>query len=261
VGSRTSTNSEKKCSERPGLPGRGVTLRTAARGIVLLGMTISMAGCPLVLPWPGDVSASRSRTVAAGLQPDDGILVVASREPDAQELEAAVILCIRDGLAKTGPGRRVVVPGGVLRKARDKQGQAITFGELVNDPAFQEHMAQRGVRYVIDVSAEHGEEPRTWQAVSGGGVAILTKQKAWYRLTGVVFDLSGGQMIGSIHAHAEAESLGVFWVPILIVWRPQWIRRGEACQEFGREVADLMREDEPSEAILLQTFQILRTGA
>jgi hypothetical protein len=225
-----------------------VTLRTAAWGIGLLGITISMAGCPLVLPWPGDVNASRFRTAAAGLRPDDGIVVIASRGPGARELEEAVISCLHDGLAKTSPGRLIVAPDSVLRKAfaaHDQLGQSIASEDLLNDPACREHVAQRKLRYSIDVSAEDGEGPRTWHAASGGGVGILTGQKAWYRLAGVAFDLSSWQMIGSIRAHAEAESFGFFWVPILTVWRPQWIRRGKVCQEFGREAADLIRKDKP----------------
>lgn len=228
-----------------------MSLRTAARACGLLSMTTLITGCPLVVPLPGDVNASRYRTAAAGLRPDDGILVVASREARPQELEQAVISCIHEELAKTSRARRVVAPDDVLRNAfaaQDRERRGGADEELLNDPAFHEHAAQLRLRYSIAVSAEYREDPRTWQAVSGGGVAILTGQKVWYALTGVAVDLTSGQMIGSIQAYTEAKSFGAFWIPVLIVWVPRWIRRGKTCQEFGREAAELLGEGKPLNA-------------
>jgi hypothetical protein len=95
------------------------------------------------------------------------------------------------------------------------------------------------------VSAQNGETPRTSHAHSGGGVALTTEHKVWYDLNGIAMDLSSGQTVGHVRAHAEATSVAMSWVPILVIWVPQWTRSEEACVEFGREVADLLRDTRP----------------
>jgi hypothetical protein len=213
---------------------------------LLLLSPILTTGCigPIVVPLPGDVTAYHVRDATVRVNPDDGVVVVASGGGDPQGLEATVGSCLRDAQARAPSTFRVVLPDAALRPAFVGLDES-TRKARVTDPAFHALVTSRGLRYAIIVSAEQGSMPRTWKSSSGGGGGVLigTEHTTSYNLTGLALDLSSGEKIGEISAHTDATSSVFWWFPVIFVWVPKWTRHAKACEEFGREAVALLGED------------------
>lgn len=94
-----------------------LTLRSAAWALALVAVVTLTTGCPLVVPWPGEVNANHNGTALDGLPPDAAVVVIAARDGDARRLEATVSSCVRDALGKHAPAPRVILPDEPLRRA------------------------------------------------------------------------------------------------------------------------------------------------
>ena len=212
---------------------RGVLLRSACSASLLLVVMALTAGCfPIIVPWPGDVRATHSRSAPAGLQGDEGIVVITDGEIRASGRDEEVISCVRHALAPSQPALRVFAPDApVLQEGGE--------GLLGADAALQTYITSLRLRYAVFVTSERGEKSK-----SEHGSSESTKWHVW---NGLVMDLSSGLPIGSVRAGTETTQRGMVFMggfpPWFIVWLPQWTRDGKACMEFGREVAELVRDD------------------
>jgi len=112
-------------------------------------------------------------------------------------------------------------------------------GRLGADAALQKYITSLGLRYAVFVTSERGQK-----SVKGHSSSEYTKWHVW---KGLIMDLSSGLPLGSVRAGTEATSMMTVsmggFPPWFIVWLPQWTRDGKACMEFGREVAELLRDD------------------
>src|SRR5262249_49725383 len=96
----------------------GALLRSAYSASLLLVVMALTSGCvPIIVPWPGDVRATRSRSSPADLQGDEGIVVIADGEIHASNRDEEVISCVRHALATSQPALRVFAPDAPVRAA------------------------------------------------------------------------------------------------------------------------------------------------
>jgi hypothetical protein len=211
---------------------RGALLRSACSASLLLVVMALTAGCPIIVPWPGDVRANGTRIAAAGLRPDEGVVVIADGEIRASDRDQEVISCVRHALATSQPVPRVFAPDAPVRPALLdlQEGKG-----LEADAALQKYVTSLRLRYAVFVTLERGQK-----SVKDHSSNEYTE---WHVLNGLVMDLSSGLPIGSVRAGTEATSTLMAFMPWFFVWVPQWTRDGKACMEFGREVAELLRDD------------------
>ena len=214
---------------------RGVLLRSACSASLLLVVMALTPGCfPIIVPWPGDVRADHSRSAPAGLQGDEGIVVITDGEIRASGRDEQVISCVRHALATSQPAVRVFATDATVRAAfldLPEGGE----GLLEADAALQKYVTSFRLRYAVFVTSERGEKnspPRS-------SYAVFTKRHVWNAL---IMDLSSGLPIGSVRTRTEATSTFTPGMPFFFV-SLQWTRDGKACMEFGREVAELLRDD------------------
>ena len=215
---------------------RGVLLRSACSASLLLVVMALTPGCfPIIVPWPGDVRADHLRSAPAGLQGDEGIVVITDGEIRASGRDEEVISCVRHALATSQPALRVFALDAPVRAAfldLPEGGE----GLLEAEAALQKYVTFLRLRYAVFVTSERGEKP-----MKNDGHSM--EHTVWHVLNGLVMDLSSGLPIGSVRARTEATSASVSGLPWFIFWFPQWTRDGKACMEFGREVAELLRDD------------------
>ena len=219
---------------------RGVLLRSACSASLLLVVMALTAGCvPIIVPWPGDVRATHSRSAPAGLQGDEGIVVITDGEIRASGRDEKVISCVRHALATSQPAQRVFAPDATVRAAfldLQEGGE----GLLEADAALQKYVTSFRLRYAVFVTSERGQAQKRDSSSS--------EYTEWLVWKGLIMDLSSGLPIGSVRAGTETTQRTMSFLggppPWFIVWLPQWTRDGKACMEFGREVAELLRYDE-----------------
>jgi hypothetical protein len=211
---------------------------------LLVAVMTLTAGCPLIIPLgPARVGASHGWGATAELRSDEGVVVIAS-EPEAEkarELEGKVVSCVQDALVVTQRAR-VIVADKLLREALGDMSAQQAF-----DPSVQEYVTSRKLRYALRVWILQEDSPRHWQAGGGGGAGIAMDHDVSYALRGSVVDLANGETIGSAVATTRAKS-GLFsWLPLFVIWTGHWTSPGKVCQEFGQEVATLLRDDRPTD--------------
>ena len=221
---------------------RGVLLRSAYPASLLLVVMTLTAGCPIIVPWPGDVRATHSRSAPAGLQGDEGIVVITDGEIRASGRDEEVISCVRHALAPSQPALRVFTPDAPVR-APFLDLQEGGEGLLQADAALQKYVTSLRLRYAVFVTLERGQKSKSEPHGSSGSF----ESTEWHVLNGLVMDLASGLPIGSVRAGTETTQRMMSFMggfpPWLIVWLPQWTRDGKACMEFGLEVAELLRDD------------------
>src|SRR5499427_6185736 len=213
----------------------GALLRSACSASLLLVVMALTPGCfPIIVPWPGNVRAVHSRSAPAGLQGDEGIVVITDGEIRASGRDEEVISCVRHALATSQPAVRVFAPDAPVRAAfldLPEGGE----GLLEADTALQKYVTSLRLRYAVFVTSERGQKnspPRS-------SYAVFTKRHVWNAL---IMDLSSGLPIGSVRTRTEATSTFTPGMPFFFV-SLQWTHDGKACMEFGREVAELLRDD------------------
>ena len=221
---------------------RGALLRLACSASLLFVVMALTAGCPIIVPWPGDVRANGTRIAAAGLRPDEGVVVIADGEIRTSNRDEKVISCVRHALATSRPVPRVFAPDAPVRAAfldLQEGGE----GLLQADAALQKYVTSLRLRYAVFVTLERGQKSKSEPHGSSGSF----ESTEWHVLNGLVMDLASGLPIGSVRAGTETTQRMMSFMggvpPWLIVWLPQWTRDGKACMEFGREVAELLRDD------------------
>ena len=208
--------------------------RRAPRLLLLVVMALTPGCFPIIVPWPGNVRADHLRSAAAGLQGDEGIVVITDGEIRASNRDEEVISCVRHALATSQPAVRVFAPDAPVRAAfldLQEGGE----GLLEADTALQKYVTSLRLRYAVFVTSERGQKnspPRSRDY----------EYTRWHVWIGLVMDLSSGLPIGSVRAGTEATSTFSPGMPFFLVL-PQWTRDGKACLEFGREVAELLRDD------------------
>ena len=214
---------------------RGALLRSAYSAFLLLVVTALTPGCvPIIVPWPGNVRADHRRSGPAGLQGDEGIVVITDGEIRASGRDEEVISCVRHALATSQPAVRVFAPDAAVRAAfldLPEGGE----GLLEADAALQKYVTSLRLRYAVFVRSERGEKNSPPRSSHGE----FTKWHVWNAL---IMDLSSGLPIGSVRTRTEATSTFTPGMPFFFV-SLQWTRDGKACMEFGREVAELLRDD------------------
>ena len=213
---------------------RRALLRSAYSASLLLVVMALTAGCPIIVPWPGDVRAVHSRSAPAGLQGDEGIVVITDGEVRASGLDEKVISCVRHSLATSQPAVRVFAPDAPVRAAfldLQEGGE----GLLEADAALQKYITSLRLRYAVFVISERGQAQKLDSRSS--------EYTEWHVWKGLIMDLSSGLTIGSVRAETKATSWTMSGMPWFIFWFPQWTRDGKACMEFGLEVAELLRDD------------------
>src|SRR5262252_6218747 len=221
----------------------GALLRSACSASLLLVVMALTPGCfPIIVPWPGNVRADHLRSAPAGLQGDEGIVVITDGEIRASGRDEEVISCVRHALATSQPALRVFAPDAPVRAAfldLQEGGE----GLLEADTALQKYVTSLRLRYAVFVTSERGQKNKSEPHGSSGSF----ESTEWHVLNGLVMDLASGLPIGSVRAGTETTQRMMSFMggfpPWLIVWLPQWTRDGKACMEFGREVAELLRDD------------------
>jgi hypothetical protein len=108
-------------------------------------------------------------------------------------------------------------------------------GLLEADAALQKYVTSLRLRYAVFVTSERGEKNSSPRSRN-------YEYTRWHVWKGLIMDLSSGLTIGSVRAGTEATSTFSPGMPFFLVL-PQWTRDGKACMEFGREVAELLRDD------------------
>src|SRR5215470_4745750 len=135
---------------------RGALLRSACSASLLLVVMALTAGCPIIVPWPGDVRATGTRNAAAGLRPEEGVVVIADGELHASNRDEEVISCVRHALATSQPVPRVFAPDASVRAAfldLQEGGE----GLLEADAALQKYVTSLRLRYAVFVTSERGQ--------------------------------------------------------------------------------------------------------
>ena len=160
--------------------------------------------------------------------------MITDGEIRASNLDEKVISCVRDALATSQPALRVFAPDTPVRAAfLDLQkGKG-----LEADAALQKYITSLRLRYAVFVTSERGNRD---DSPKGRSYVEFTEWHVW---VGLIIDLSSGLTIGSVRAGTEATSTMMPALPWFILWVPQWTRDGKVCVEFGREVAELLRDD------------------
>src|SRR5215471_12336136 len=214
---------------------RGALLRSAYSASLLLVVMALTAGCvPIIVQWPGNVRADHRRSGPAGLQGDEGIVVITDGEIRASGRDEEVISCVRHALATSQPAVRVFAPDAPVRAAfldLQERGE----GLLEADAALQKYITSLRLRYAVFVTSERGQAQKLDSRSS--------EYTEWHVWKEIIMDLSNGLTIGSVRAGTEAMSWSMSGMPWFIFWFPQWTREGKACMEFGLEVAELLRDD------------------
>src|SRR6516164_3733118 len=199
---------------------RGVLLRSACSASLLLVVIALTPGCfPIIVPWPGDVRAVHSRSAPAGLQGDEGVVVITDGEIRASNRDEEVISCVRHALATSQPAVRVFAPDAPVRAAfldLPEGGE----GLLEADAALQKYVTSLRLRYAVFVTPERGQKSKSEPHGSSGSF----ESTEWHVWIGLVMDLSSGLPIGSVRAGTETTQRGMVLLggfpPWFIVWLP-----------------------------------------
>jgi hypothetical protein len=195
-----------------------------------------------------------------GIASDDSVAILASTE---SPLENEAIGCITEALRGVNPAMPVITSDEFRRTIfsyripEDGNERAKYLTLLVNQPALREHMASRGIRYLISVL---GTTEQSWESKGGcvpvvgpGGGAIpclgMFVATRDTRLAASIVDVRQGLPAGE----SEISSSGRPWiayagiVPFVAPVGLPAFTETQACRDLGAAVARFLAGENPSD--------------
>ena len=240
---------------QPLLPfGKGVLAFLFA---LLLGLAVGGAACTKAQVW-------EQRTAPTGIAPRDAVAVIlgdysspktrteedvdgdrSGIEGNAKDEveEDWLISCIRDAILKVHPTVRIVPSQEFRRAAFGALDVAPKpWGELIKDTQFKERIAPLGLRYLILVSGETGQNLKFSSGSIMPPVLRLVGPKDT-SLKASVLDITHGRPAGKLDAFA----LGRVMILILPLPIPMKLAFTEslACEKLGEAVANFLGDKSP----------------